>query len=120
MSLTDFGLIDAKKEHAKKKEMFDALTGKGTDLREAETIAFKPDKLKKSSIKIKDTTIKKILFYFNSDEEIELVRKHFKILDFIELNNKNSDLLIALLKMIEVKAIQQHDIERFMPDGKLR
>lgn len=119
MSLIDFGLIDESKEHSNKKEMFDNLIAKGVDLREAEITSFKPDKLEKSTIKIKDNTIKKVLFYFNSEEELELVRNHFKVLDFIELNIKNSDLLISLLKMIEEGLIKKEDIEKYKPEGKL-
>ena len=49
-----------------------------------------------------------------------MAKKHFKILEFIELNNKNSDLLIALLNMIDEGLIKAEDIERYKPDGKLR
>jgi len=119
MGLSDFGLIDKDKEYAKKKEMFDNLRDKGMSLREAEMSSYKPDKLKKSNIKVKNNTIKKVLFYFNSDEELDLVRKHFKILEFIELNNKNSDLLVALLRAIDEGLISEKDIERLTPKGKL-
>jgi len=119
MSLADFGLIDLDKEHTNKKEMYNNLKEKGMNEREAEMTAFKPNKLEKSKIKVKDTSIKKILFYFNSDEELDLVKKHFKILEFIELNNKNSDLLIALLRAVDEGLIKEEDIERLKPNGKL-
>ena len=79
-------------------------------LRTAEMVVQKPEPLEKIIFQGKEIMTLKILFYFQSIEDINLVKKYFRINEYKELNINNTDLLWSLLKGIEQGKIKIEDL----------
>jgi len=68
----------------------------------AEMELLKPKKLADLGfLNKKESFYNAITFYFKSQEEFDLVAKHFKISDYLGYNTHDTELLIKLLKMID-------------------
>ena len=80
------------------KEKFDELLKEGKNIREVEKMLEKPLPLPKINLEGNIPKTKKVIFYFKTEEEIALIKKYFRVLEYVDLNVNDSSLLIKLLK----------------------
>ncbi len=104
------GLFNEQTQYEEKQKKFKTLLEKGKDLRELEENIQGPDTLEKTKLKGKQFQSRKILFYFDNEEALSLVKKYFKVLEYVELNVGDSTLLLRLLKSLEENKIRREDL----------
>jgi len=98
-TLAEFGIVDKDSEYKDRNKRLDKALSEGKDIREAEANIYKTDKIQKVKMKGDiDSHLKRVTFYFNSDEEIALIKNTFKVLEYNGYNVSDSSKLIEMIK----------------------
>lgn len=99
--------------YEKRKEKFEGMVSAGVALHEAEQVAFTPLPLPETNLCGKKPEIPRVAFYFNGFSEVELVKKYFEVNEYVEMNTRKTELLVAILNMFESGALKLEEVERW-------
>ncbi|MFA5133050.1 MAG: hypothetical protein WC444_07025 [Candidatus Paceibacterota bacterium] len=104
------GLFDDKTIEKMREDKFNKAIAEGMSLRDAEMAFHTSDEIPQSAIKGVNPQPLKILFYFKTAPEVELVKRHFNVLEYVELNTSDTELLLRLLLALETGIIKEDDL----------
>ena len=104
------GLFDEKYLDNQRKQKMDEAIADGMDIREAEMAFDSFDKLPQPICKGVNPEPLQVKFYFRTEAEMELVRKYFRVLDYVEANTRYTEILIRFLIALETGQIKEDEL----------